>query len=230
MIDILYLTHNRLEFTKASLQALIDNTDWSAVNRLVICDDHSQDGTRDYLRAATYPVRTDLLLGHWGHPVLVMKEFLKNTQVPMFAKVDNDTMLPPGWLPECLNVMEKHDELDLLGIEPFRPIVAGKSQRSYDAARHIGGIGLMRARAFKYSQPIAYGSHQGFTSWQGERSDQGLLVPGWLNPALPVFLLDHLPREPWRTLTGEYISKEWARRWEDVYGEDGSAQWSWYCS
>ena len=29
MVDLLYLAHNRLEFTKASVEALIANTDWS---------------------------------------------------------------------------------------------------------------------------------------------------------------------------------------------------------
>ena len=52
MIDILYVGWNRLEFTKATFEALKANTDWSLVRHLHIHDDGSTDGTREWLRDA----------------------------------------------------------------------------------------------------------------------------------------------------------------------------------
>ncbi len=229
MIDILYLAHNRLEFTKASVAALIDNTEWNLVKRLFIYDDNSQDGTREYLTGLQYPILTEFVYGSFGHPVTVMNHFFREkARSTIFAKIDSDTMVPPHWLSECLNVIEAQPELDLLGIEAFRPVVAEPTVRTYDDARFIGGIGLMRMRAFSESRPAAAGTRFGFTEWQELRKAQHQLQPGWLNPALPVFLLDRIPREPWRSLSLEYIAKGWQRDW-GPYGEESKVLWSWWC-
>jgi glycosyltransferase involved in cell wall biosynthesis len=179
MIDILFLAHNRIEFTKASLETLCKNTDWSEVRRLIVSDDNSIDGTREYLKEFSYPCDTELVVGKFGGPVAVMNRYLCEREGEndgrIFAKIDNDVMVPPGWLNECLRTMSKHPELGLLGIEAFTPLgtpPAGDA-RDYEPARHIGGIGLMRAGCF-VTLPRANG-RLGFTAWQERsRRDQGM--------------------------------------------------------
>lgn len=225
MIDLIYLTHNRLEFTQASLAALISNTSWENVARLLVYDDDSRDGTRQFLEAGPYPIAVELRCGGFGSPVAVMADYLNSpNRASIFGKIDNDTMVPTGWLDECLAVMGEHPELALLGIEVFDPITPGQVPRSYRPARFIGGIGLMRASAF-ITVPGPNGRFFGFTEWQEKHKD---VTKGWLVPALPVFLLDHLPREPWLSLTREYVAKGWQRNWTP-YSEESRDMWSWWC-
>jgi hypothetical protein len=235
MIDLLYLSHNRLEFTKASLAALEANTDWDRVGQLLVYDDNSTDGTREYLaewveRPNDLPVISRF--GTYGHPVNVMRDYLLNHQThSIFAKIDSDTMVAPGWLGTCLNVMERHPEVDLLGIEAFNEIAAfdcqraGEYARSYTDARFIGGIGLMRVSVFHvHGLPEPAGRYHGFTEWQERRPR---IRKGWLNPSLPVFLLDRLPFEPWRSLSKEYVAKFGQRDW-GPYDENSTELWSWW--
>lgn len=205
MIDILFLTYHRLEFARASMAALLANTDWSLVRRLIIYDDSVMK---------------------LGGPVAVMNHYLQSGDTtPIFAKIDSDTMVPDGWLNECVAVMDKHPELDLLGIEAFRPVVAGKAERTYDSAQYIGGIGLMRSAAFKtLPQPNGPSGRFGFTAWQEHNPK---VKKGWLNPALPVFLLDKLPMEPWAGYSREYVKNGWQRVWPP-YTEEDAHLWGWW--
>jgi hypothetical protein len=236
MIDLLYLTHNRRKFTEASLRQLILSTNWSLVSRFMIYDDHSTDGTYEHLQHASQAHRDwgvtpampapELCSGEYGGPVAVMNDYLseRDPQKPqLFAKIDSDTMVPPGWLDACVDVMRRHRELGLLGIEAFCVVNAAKQVRSYRSTPYIGGIGLMRAEAF-VTLPRPNGRF-GFTAWQ---ENAPKVHKGWIDPALPVFLLDRLPLEPWRSLSKEYIAKGWQRQWQP-YTDDQRELWSWWC-
>lgn len=211
-LDILYLSKNRLEFTKATFEALLNNTDWSQVKRFIWYDDGSTDGTAAYAYSARerVPVQTELYCTEFGHPVAIMNDYLRGDPADMFVKVDNDTLLPPQWLTEGLRVMDRTPQLGLLGIEAFSKPVAGRYFRSYDPCRHIGGIGFIRKSAFAYGLPSPYGQRYGFTEWQ---ESQGIVLKGWLKPALPVVLLDRVADEPWATLSQHYIAMGWQRHW-----------------
>lgn len=222
MIDLIYLTFNRLEFTRESMKAMFANTEWEQVRKLVLYDDGSTDGTREYLKAVKYPVKTEFIFSKLGGPVAIMNHYLRSKPTEIFAKIDNDTMLPPYWLSECLKVMDAHKKLDLLGIESFYPIVEGRTVRSYVLAKHIGGIGVMRSRCFM-SLPQANGRF-GFTEWQ-HSNDR--VRRGWINPSLPVFLLDRLHFEPWSKLSLEYVTKRWQRKWTP-YDDTRSVLWGWW--
>lgn len=247
MIDILFLTHNRLDFTRASLAALIANTNWLQVHRLVIFDDVSTDGSYEYLRefvragGASSWVNThfdSLLL---GGPVSAMIRYLdKPGGASLVAKIDNDVIVPPDWLDACLGVMEAHPHLDLLGIEPpasrTRAPWATQPSRApeligqhsgYAPCDSIGGIGLMRTRAFRDREPMRpHGQNGvgGFTDWQLQHRD---VRKGWIVPPLDLFLLDRLPMEPWASLSREYIAKGWQRPWTNYRMED-RALWAWW--
>jgi glycosyltransferase involved in cell wall biosynthesis len=220
MIEIFYLAYNRKEFTKASMQAMLANTDWNQVGKLVIYDDGSTDGTKEYLDSLDYPVETEIRGRRLGGPVAIMNDFIPGTRNELFCKVDSDTMLPPFWLQECLKVMEASQELDLLGIEAFNPVAAGETARGYNPARWIGGIGLMRKRCFiTYPKP---NGRFGFTQWQRESK----AIKGWINPSLPVFLLDRMPTDPWLSLSQEYVAKGWQREWP-LYQMEQETLWEW---
>lgn len=222
MIDIIYLAFNRLEFTKASMATMLVNTEWANVRKLVIYDDGSIDGTREYLKSVRCPVPTEFVFWKYGGPVAIMNHYLRSKPTEIFAKIDNDTMLPPSWLSECLKIMETHPKIDLLGIESFFPVAAGRATRGYVVARHIGGIGLMRTKCFK-SLPRANGRF-GFTMWQHQNKQ---ILKAWINPSLPVFLLDKLSGEPWASLSNSYVGKGWQRKCAR-YDDTKSAMWQWW--
>lgn len=229
MIDILYLAANRLEFTRETFAALIENTDWSLVRELTVYDDHSRDGTAEYLRSAirhsSIRSQARLIEGTWGGVVAVMVDFLRReSPAPLFAKVDNDMMLPPGWLAACADVMERHPELDLLGIGAFCEVDPRTNiTRTYQPARHIGGIGLFRRSAFSHSLPVPHGRYFGFTDWQIK--SKGRI--GWLKPALPAFLLDSVPHPPWSRYSRKYIDAKWQREWRFYPPEYELWHWRW---
>ncbi len=222
MIDLLYLAYNRKEFTTESLKALKANTDWTRVRKTFLYDDGSEDGARELLAAAELPVETEKVFKKLNGPVAVMNDYLRRKSAAVFAKVDNDVILPPRWLEECLSVMDAGKELGLLGIEAFFKVAEGQAKRSYVPAKHIGGIGLMRSACFK-SLPKPNGRF-GFTAWQMQNKD---VVKGWLNPSLPVILMDRLPMEPWRSLSTQYRNKGWQRT-RDFYGDAERATWEWW--
>lgn len=172
---------------------------------------------------AAAPVAADFRAGVFGGPVAIMNDFLKRTDADVFAKIDNDTVVPPGWLGECQSVMERCPELDLLGIEVFCTVAPASVERGYQPASYIGGIGLMRRRAFR-SLPDPEG-YFGFTAWQSRHEE---VIKGWLDPALPVFLLDRLPIEPWRSLSAAYVDRGWQRKWGFYRPESKEHLWGWW--
>lgn len=226
MIDILFLAHNRLEFTIASAEALIANTDWSQVRLVRVHDDGSTDGTREYLESLEWPADREFRFKRLGGPVAIMSAYMTDHPGQDFAKIDNDVLVPPGWLGECLDVMDAHPELQLLGIECGNDFpVPAPHKRGYEPAIHIGGIGLMRGNVFKrLGHPKADGRF-GFTEWQHAHNS---VVKGWINPPLPVALLDHLPFQPWRALSERYIRQGWQRKAWGYYEERSHRLWDWW--
>jgi hypothetical protein len=252
VIDILFLAHNRLEFTRASFQALLSNTDWSLVNRLCVYDDRSVDGTCKYLLSALkgmalkwyFTQRIEAL----ESPVAVMADFLRRYvdsyfDAPLFAKIDSDVIVPPGWLDQCAATFEACPKLDLLGIEPpdsrcphfsqpFRPQLTRDVEMApgppfwiaQSREQTIGGIGVFRRRAFE-GRPLAPdGRYGGFEAWQLRHPE---VTRGWIKPSLSLFLLDRLPMEPWASLSAEYIAQGWQRPWR-TYSESVSHLWQWW--
>jgi GT2 family glycosyltransferase len=225
-VDILYLAQNRLEFTRVTFDALIANTDWKQVRELVVYDDGSKDGTREWLQANIdrVPASHRLLFTSFQSPVTAMVHFIRHSVAPILAKLDNDAVYPPGWLEESLAVLDDNPDLALLGIEAMNHHEESSSKpRGYEPADFISGLGLYRRDVFRRSRPQAFQKYYGFEEWQ---MDQGRrLKRGWIRPALPVFLLDRMPIEPWRGLSLEYARRGWQRPpW--VYPEDCTL-WHW---
>jgi glycosyltransferase involved in cell wall biosynthesis len=246
VIDILFVAWNRLEFTRESLKTLVANTDWSLVRRLIIHDDGSTDGTREYVTNdygnLVGPRQVRVFHGQIGSPTSVMNSYLREREpeVTFLAKIDNDAMMPPGWLNDALYVMERSPELGFLGLGAWMPV--GDGPRTYELCKAVGGICLMRTRAFDCCLPWAGGRWGGSQMWQSdhmtapivitgpereERLPHRLSVSGWINPGIPVFLLDQVPFEPWISLSKQYILNGWQRSWP-IYPETETHLWDWW--
>ncbi len=229
-VEILYLAFNRLAFTQVSFGLLLEHTDWSLVDRLVVYDDGSKDGTAEWLEDALEQSTVDeydFRRTKHGSPVEVMIDYLARTDCDVFAKIDSDIAVPDAWLPCSLAVMDRNPELDLLGLAagwtgtPMQrpsPALFG-----YQKSSHIGGVGLMRTEAFRRHRDLWSHGRHGFTQWQHRHSD---VRTGWLTPDMPVVQLDLIPDEPWRSLADYYCAKAWARPWPP-YADESSSWWDW---
>lgn len=226
-VDLLFTTHNRLEFTRASLAALVGNTDWSRISRLHVADDHSTDGTADLVAEACEVVPVEVVW-HDQHrgPVQAMNAASDQLShgCKVLAKVDNDVVVCPGWLEAMLRVLRAAKGLHALGMEPGfgDPVAPLDARRTWRAAPWIGGVGLIRTRVFARHRPRPTGQFFGWTEFQRHH-----VKAGWVTPDLPVFLLDHLPFEPWRSLAASYVEAGWQREWP-VYPDEMAGYWSWW--
>jgi len=222
-VDLLYLAWQREAFTRESLRQLYSNTDWSKVSKLYIYTDAGSKPGDEELRL--FP-SLEIVTGKFGSPVAITNDYLNRSAADIFVKLDNDVICPPGWLEEGLRLMKENPYVDLLGIEAhLRPPV--ERPRGITLTGHIGGIGFMRRRVFENSRPEMIGTRYGFSEWQAEHLE---VVKAWIDPPLPLFLLDHLPFEPWNSLSAEYRQKGWQRdppQWGD-YGAEWSGLWEWW--
>jgi len=244
-IDILFLAQNREAFTAASLQALADNTDWSLVNRLLIfardCVHENWSGPDNSVFYATrmFSVAFD-------SPASAINAYVRDgvpgyypwITADCFAKIDNDVIVPPGWLTAAAAVMEKNPQLDLLGLEgplsrtPYDPVKnappesnPAKLRDGYATCDSIGGVGLMRTSAFLRHEPIVpHSIYGGFGEWQRRHAD---ISKGWIVPPINLFVLDRLPMEPWASLSAEYERQGLQRHWPR-YPLESHELWDWW--
>jgi hypothetical protein len=220
-IDILLLSWNRLEFLTHVWSWLHAHTNWDLVENLIIYDDGSEDGSLEFLRDQPKKIRyhhrtipIELRIGDFRSPPNVMNHYVRTSEADAFAKIDNDIALCGGWLDKMADVLDRHPEIDLLGMEAGMVAMQGRDGVFYDTyeaepCTHIGGVGLMRVEAFRSRPEVPYRGRFGFQEWQ-ERYE----VPrAWITPDLNVPQLDRVPLEPWVSLTEEYIEKGWTRPW-----------------
>lgn len=227
-VDLLYLACNRLEFTQETFAALLANTGWPYIHELFIYDDGSTDGTREWLQknAERVPAPTRFVQTQFGSPVAAMVHFIESARAPILAKTDNDAMLPPAWLRQSLDVLARHPELSLLGIEAMYPRDDDTEHpRSYTPAVFISGLGLYRRAAFAHSRPVPYDKWFGLEEWQTWQGTA--LVRGWITPAMPVFLLDRFPFSPWKDYSDAYVQRGWQRSWPKYDPASTLWQWRW---
>jgi glycosyltransferase involved in cell wall biosynthesis len=226
-VDLFYLASNRLEFTRETFSTLIRTTDWPFVRELVVNDNNSVDGTREWLEGAIrdVPAATRFIKGTLTSPVSAMVAFIEAARAPFLAKTDNDAMLPPAWLRQSLEVLDRHPELALLGIEAMYPHSDDAAlPRSYTPAQFVSGLGVYRRAAFAATRPRPIGRWFGLEEWQ---LAQPTLTRGWINPALCVFLLDRIPMEPWRSHSDKYVARGWQRTWPKYDPACTLWQWRW---
>lgn len=229
-LEILYLAWNRRRMTETSFRLLHANTDWTLVDRLIVYDDGSEDGTAEWLAQAGRQIHVPAFEFRpitFRSPAATMNDYLATTDADLFVKIDNDIAVPPDWLPAMLGVMARNPWLELLGMEaarggPFYDPEFPLDGYGYEAGSHIGGVGLMRVDAFHKRPPLMARGRFGFTEWQHRHEPER----GWITPDLPVVQLDLIPEEPWASLAQAYVAKGWARSWP-AYDPLRPYWWDW---
>lgn len=227
-LDVIYLTHNRREFTALTFELLVENTNWSLVDNLYVYDDQSRDGAREEVaeRIHHVPVNWEIRDHAFGSPVAVMNDYVARSDSERFAKVDNDLALPPGWLDVFVGVMDDDDTIELLGSEsPFvgPPPLGWDGKYTCTTWRHIGGNGLMKTDFFRRTGPMDVHGYHGFTGHQWKWEPRR----GWVTPDIMLCLLDRCPIEPWLSLSKHYVKQGWQRPWKTIEPH-WSMYWEWF--
>jgi len=225
-IDVLFLARNRLEFTREALETLKEGTEWPLVETLYLYDDQSSDGTREYLESMVHamPVKTIFCSGIFNGPMPVLLDCVAKGTGELICKVDNDTLMPPGWLRAGLSVIVEHNDLDLLGIG-YRDQLLSKYvgvPLSYEEARFVGGIGIFRRRVLCALPNLPCRDQ----SWHG--INQADMKVGWLYPNALVVLLDRIPFQPWVGHSERYEKLGWQRNWGRYAANGNRPLWGWW--
>lgn len=225
-VSLMFPAWNRKEFTVESFDALISSTDWSLVKDTTIYDVGSVDGTAEWLESAVKRVPGKSVLLRIPKTLIadLMARHISESSGEIIAKIDNDTMVPPGWLSECVGLLDRNPSVALLGIEArFRHIQQVPFEsRVCVPAQFVGGIGLWRRSVFSESSPKS--SHGPF-GWQDWQIQNPSAKSAWIEPCIPVYLLDRMPLEPWTSLSERYVRDGWQRSWPK-YPID-SQLWRW---
>ena len=110
MIPCLYITYNRIDYTKQTLPELIN----SDCDKIIIIDNHSTDGTAEYLEEIDHPKIQVIFKEENTGIAGAMNIFLQLTKGYEFvSKIDNDTIVPKNWCNELLRKLIACD-LDIL--------------------------------------------------------------------------------------------------------------------
>lgn len=113
--DLVLLSWNQLECTRPCVESILAGTEVPA--RLIIVDQHSDEETRSYLKSlrSTPAVHIEILWNpaNVGYPK-GMNLGLAGTKAPYVCFLNNDILVPPGWLEELLAVAESDPSIGLV--------------------------------------------------------------------------------------------------------------------
>jgi GT2 family glycosyltransferase len=116
MIPVLFTTYNRLEFTKRSLEALLNS---EGVD-VIIVDNGSVDGTLEYLHSLKESFGLLMMAENEGIAG-AMNRFLEMTKNDLIVgKVDNDTVVPKNW---AVKLQEKLLKCNVDAIQAKHPLL-----------------------------------------------------------------------------------------------------------
>lgn len=109
-VSIVYVTYNRLEYTKISLGALLqDNVECD----LYLWDNGSNDGTIEYLNEIKDPrIKGRNYSNVNVGPTAAMNYYWGKVKTEYVSKVDNDCKMSPNWTEK---LVEAHRDIPILG-------------------------------------------------------------------------------------------------------------------
>ncbi len=112
MIDLAFITYNRLAYTKLSLASIL--ADRTEEFLLTIWDNGSTDGTVEYLKnEVTDPRIRDIVFSkeNVGQTAAV-NSIWGNSKADLLGKLDNDCLMTPGW---TRILAQAHEDIPKLG-------------------------------------------------------------------------------------------------------------------
>lgn len=134
---LMMVTYNRLDLTKDTLEGLWKVPGPGRSYNLVVVDNGSTDGTQEYL--SEFQKSTDTEFDQISYPYMNQLKIIqlpenkgiavgRNIALKMadelktkwYCTIDNDVLLPEGWLQESVNILESNKTFGAIGVN-FEP-------------------------------------------------------------------------------------------------------------
>ena len=121
--SIMIVTYNRIELTKKTLEGLFERTDYPF--NLIFVDNNSTDGTADYLYKTCADAITEnaflksftILRNEKNLGIAVARnQALEASHDPWLSTMDNDVLVPKGWLSSCVEILTRNPQYGMLGV------------------------------------------------------------------------------------------------------------------
>lgn len=112
-IDLVFITFNRLEYTKLALASVLANPKENF--SLTIWDNASTDGTVEYLKNNTSDTRiADIIFSKENiGQIEAVNRIWSKSKADLLGKLDNDCIVTPGWTQK---LSEAHQDIYNLGV------------------------------------------------------------------------------------------------------------------
>ena len=232
-VAILFFTYDRLEYTKLALKALLENTEYPF--ELHIVDNASKDGTVEFLKdlELLYPETIRSIIFNKENLGLAgpTNDFWNRVVADYYGKVDNDTVVPKGWLQKLITAHEKIPELavvsayhfpvDEVDMEVISKKIITKDGISILTDTHVGGCAYLIKKSIKNMAGLMKVDPSkkihGWTEYQNRLNKMGYII-GYFYPLIALDYLDD-PRNENCLIDSHYMdySKEiWRERGIDL--------------
>jgi len=148
---VLLSCYKRPEYTEKCIQALEVAQEYHDIEFYMV-DDGSGDSTSILLHNSSLPgtiVSRDMNVGLRDN-VIDFYRHASDYQVNYLCKMDNDCMVPIGWLNDLISIMDNNQELDIISPNVYPSNIAHKISRKeaglgYRPAKTVGGLWCMRS-------------------------------------------------------------------------------------
>lgn len=115
LVDLILLSWNHPEVTRPCVESILANTE--VPSRLIIIDQGSNETTREYLKAISSSAQVDVEIlwnpENVGFP-RGMNQGLRHGNAPYVCFLNNDILVPPGWLGVLLAVAQSDASIGLV--------------------------------------------------------------------------------------------------------------------
>ena len=213
-VSIIFLTFNRFYYTKETLPALLNSSQYPFKVRIV--DNGSTDETVVFLKNLNHPNIEKIIFNKKNEGLVKpTKQFWKETDAELIGKIDNDILVPQKWIDNLVIAHKSIPQLGVMGYCHFREEdinhekVALKMEEingiKFRRQPWIGGNYLMKKstvidnKGYKKSRKffknrILYG----FNKYQEKLAKSGFIHGYLCNSQKLLYTWDHIddPRHP----------------------------------
>jgi len=192
-VDLLLITHNRREYVERSVATLLADP---APFRVFWWDNGSVDGTADLCRSINDPRIVERHLSSENvMQAIPFRWVLDRSGSDLIGKVDDDTLVPRGWVETIAPALREHQELGMIGCWTFwmedfetykqiavnKVVQVGRHQILQDVS--IGGTAFLMRRQHAESYFVNDPLGRGVPIRRKDMTLDGL-ISGWYFPLI----------------------------------------------